>query len=92
MVPLNVTRNYYFISGKRFCFGGMKIAVVVENPPSTPTAAPLNEEIDSQVLISKFSLFNAWTNIFSTSENLFRKTKYLEKKKRNLFMNLFNKI
>lgn len=47
MVPLNVTRNYYFISGKRFCFGGMKIAVLVENPPSTPTAAPLNEEIDS---------------------------------------------
>ncbi|KAJ9147573.1 hypothetical protein P3X46_029719 [Hevea brasiliensis] len=44
VVPLNVTRNYYFISGKGFCFGGMKLAVHVENPPPPPTAAPLNEK------------------------------------------------
>ncbi|KAF2299400.1 hypothetical protein GH714_031836 [Hevea brasiliensis] len=43
VVPLNVTRNYYLISGKGFCFGGMKLAVHVENPPPPPTAASLNE-------------------------------------------------
>lgn len=31
-VSLNMTRNYYFISGKGFCYGGMKVAVRVENP------------------------------------------------------------
>ncbi|KAI5558910.1 hypothetical protein BDE02_17G074100 [Populus trichocarpa] len=36
VVPLNVTRNYYFISGKGFCYGGMKLAVHVENPPPHP--------------------------------------------------------
>ncbi|XP_061358116.1 early nodulin-like protein 17 [Gastrolobium bilobum] len=41
VVPLNVTRDYYFISGKGFCFGGMKIAVHVENPPPPPVAAPI---------------------------------------------------
>ena len=40
VVPLNVTRNYYFISGKGFCFGGMKIAIHVENLPPPPKAAP----------------------------------------------------
>ncbi|XP_015583134.1 lamin-like protein [Ricinus communis] len=44
VVPLNVTRNYYFISGKGFCFGGMKVAIHVENPPPPPTASPLNEK------------------------------------------------
>lgn len=38
VVPLNVTRSYYFVSGKGFCFGGMKIAIHViathvENQP-----------------------------------------------------------
>ncbi|KAK4749210.1 hypothetical protein SAY87_026659 [Trapa incisa] len=41
VVPLNVTRKYYFISGKGFCFSGMKLAVKVENLPP-PTAAPIN--------------------------------------------------
>ncbi|KAI4321346.1 hypothetical protein MLD38_034740 [Melastoma candidum] len=42
VVPLNVTRPYYFISGKGFCYGGMKLAVKVENPPPPPVASPLN--------------------------------------------------
>ena len=40
VVPLNVTRNYYSISGKGFCFGGMKLAVHVENLPPPPKASP----------------------------------------------------
>ena len=47
VVPLNVTRNYYFISGKGFCYGGMKLAVQVANPLPPPTAAPLNEKSGS---------------------------------------------
>lgn len=47
VVPLNVTRNYYFISGKGFCYGGMKLAVHVENPPPPPTASPLDEKSGS---------------------------------------------
>ncbi|OWM64553.1 lamin-like protein [Punica granatum] len=42
VVPLNVTRKYYFISGKGFCFSGMKLAVHVENPPPPPVASPVN--------------------------------------------------
>ncbi|XP_027359295.1 lamin-like protein [Abrus precatorius] len=41
VVPLNVTRDYYFISGKGFCFGGMKIAVHVEKIPPPPKASPI---------------------------------------------------
>ncbi|XAR71271.1 hypothetical protein NMG60_11028456 [Bertholletia excelsa] len=41
VVPLNVTRHYYFISGKGFCYGGMKLAVVVHNPPPPPSALPI---------------------------------------------------
>ncbi|KAK6266823.1 hypothetical protein QUC31_017660 [Theobroma cacao] len=47
VVPLNVTRHYYFISGKGFCYGGMKLAVPVENPPPPPTSSPLNEKSGS---------------------------------------------
>ncbi|XP_021297628.1 lamin-like protein [Herrania umbratica] len=47
VVPLNVTRHYYFISGKGFCYGGMKLAVLVENPPPPPTSSPLNEKSGS---------------------------------------------
>ncbi|KAK9118999.1 hypothetical protein Scep_017092 [Stephania cephalantha] len=39
VVPLNVTRHYYFISGNGFCYGGMKLAVRVENLPPPPKAA-----------------------------------------------------
>ncbi|KAK3413432.1 hypothetical protein EUGRSUZ_I01995 [Eucalyptus grandis] len=41
VVPLNVTRPYYFISGNGFCFGGAKLAINVENPPPPPVASPL---------------------------------------------------
>ncbi|KAF5725383.1 lamin-like protein [Tripterygium wilfordii] len=40
VVHLNVTRHYYFISGKGFCFSGMKLAIRVQNLPPPPTAAP----------------------------------------------------
>lgn len=40
VVPLNVTRNYYFIGGNGFCYGGMKLAVHVENLPPPPAALP----------------------------------------------------
>jgi len=44
VVPFNVTRHYYFISGKGFCFRGMKIAIHVENYPPPPVAAQNNDE------------------------------------------------
>ncbi|XP_022751937.1 lamin-like protein [Durio zibethinus] len=47
VVPLNVTRHSYFISGKGFCYGGMKLAVRVENPPPPPISSPLNEKSGS---------------------------------------------
>lgn len=52
VVPLNVTRTYYFISGKGFCFSGMKIAVHVENPPPPPVSSP--PKSDSWSLSSTF--------------------------------------
>ncbi|RVW80872.1 Lamin-like protein [Vitis vinifera] len=47
VVPLNVTRKYYFLSGKGFCYSGMKIAINVENPPPPPSASPIKESNDS---------------------------------------------
>lgn len=41
VAPLNVTRHYYFISGKGFCYGGMKLGIRVENPPPPPVASPI---------------------------------------------------
>jgi len=55
VVPLNVTRHYYFISGKGFCFGGMKLAVRVENLPPPPKAAP--EKAGATFLSSKGQIF-----------------------------------
>ncbi|CAI9767074.1 unnamed protein product [Fraxinus pennsylvanica] len=40
VVPLNVTKTRYFISGKGFCFGGVKVAIHVEKPPPPPTYSP----------------------------------------------------
>ncbi|XP_010258208.1 PREDICTED: lamin-like protein [Nelumbo nucifera] len=40
VVPLNVTKTYYFISGKGFCYGGMKVAVHVEKLPPPPASLP----------------------------------------------------
>ncbi|KAG8366932.1 hypothetical protein BUALT_Bualt16G0019400 [Buddleja alternifolia] len=31
VVPLNVTKTYYFISGRGFCYGGMKVAIQVKS-------------------------------------------------------------
>lgn len=39
VVPLNVTRGYYFVSGRGFCYGGMKMVIHVENPSPPPVAA-----------------------------------------------------
>ncbi|PIN00551.1 hypothetical protein CDL12_26947 [Handroanthus impetiginosus] len=44
VVPLNITKTYYFISGKGFCFGGMKVAIHVENPPPPPTSSPIRSD------------------------------------------------
>ncbi|KAK4367574.1 hypothetical protein RND71_011366 [Anisodus tanguticus] len=41
VVPLNVTKTYYFASGKGFCYGGMKVAIHVENTPPPPKSAPV---------------------------------------------------
>ncbi|KAL2532046.1 Lamin-like protein [Abeliophyllum distichum] len=49
VVPLNVTKTYYFISGKGFCFGGMKVAVHVEKPPPPPTASPQKSDSPSSL-------------------------------------------
>ncbi|KAG2714189.1 hypothetical protein I3843_03G017600 [Carya illinoinensis] len=53
VIPLNVTRHYYIISGKGFCYGGMKLAILVENPPPPPTSSPLNNTNSSPSLISR---------------------------------------
>ena len=37
---LKDTRPYYFISGRGFCFHGMKVAVNVEDLPPAPAPAP----------------------------------------------------
>ena len=69
VVPLNVTRPYYFISGKGFCYGGMKLAIHVENPPPPPSASPLNEKSNAPrptsyrgqfVLPAVFAIGAAW--------------------------------
>ncbi|KAI3987736.1 hypothetical protein MKX01_028470 [Papaver californicum] len=41
LVPLNVAKHYYFISGHGFCYGRIKLAVHVINPPAPPKAAPV---------------------------------------------------
>ncbi|XP_010258817.1 PREDICTED: lamin-like protein [Nelumbo nucifera] len=47
VVPLNVTMMYYFISGKGFCYRGMKLAVQVENLPPPPPSFPANNKINA---------------------------------------------
>lgn len=39
VVPLNVTKTYYFASSGGFCYGGMKVAIHVEKAPPPPKAA-----------------------------------------------------
>ncbi|XAR51700.1 hypothetical protein NMG60_11006411 [Bertholletia excelsa] len=66
VVPLNVTKVYYFISGKGFCYGGMKVAIPVENPPPPPVAAPVKAgasifTLRSQVVIpAVFAVAAVW--------------------------------
>ncbi|KAF5184163.1 Early nodulin-like protein [Thalictrum thalictroides] len=38
---LNHSITYYFISGGGYCYHGMKLAVLVQNPPQPPAQAPL---------------------------------------------------
>ncbi|CAI9109766.1 OLC1v1009661C1 [Oldenlandia corymbosa var. corymbosa] len=52
VVPLNVTRTYYFISGKGFCYSGMKFEVHVEKAPPPPSASP--KKSASSSLLSSF--------------------------------------
>ncbi|GKU97283.1 hypothetical protein SLEP1_g10450 [Rubroshorea leprosula] len=49
VVPLNVTRHYYIVSGKGFCYGGMKLALRVENPPPPPRASPVKSASPSSI-------------------------------------------
>ncbi|GAB2299303.1 hypothetical protein Dimus_033375 [Dionaea muscipula] len=42
LIPLNVTKHYYIISGKGFCYGGMKLAINVHNAPPPPPAAQID--------------------------------------------------
>ncbi|GMH19353.1 hypothetical protein Nepgr_021197 [Nepenthes gracilis] len=44
LIPLNVTKHYYIISGKGFCYGGMKLAINVANPPPPPSASPVTSD------------------------------------------------
>ncbi|XP_044480116.1 lamin-like protein [Mangifera indica] len=68
VVPLNVTRNYYFVSGKGFCYGGMKLAVHVINPPPPPVASPVKSSSPSLyqcniVLTSLFAVGALWDTL-----------------------------
>ncbi|KAI3858477.1 hypothetical protein MKW92_015571 [Papaver armeniacum] len=64
VVPLNVTKHYYFISGHGFCYGGMKLAVHVLNPPPPPRAAPVKSDSAPSAsfgLRSAMAFVAAWT-------------------------------
>ena len=53
VVPLNITKTYYFISGKGFCYGGVKVAIHVENLPPPPASLPQKSDSPS-LLLSTF--------------------------------------
>lgn len=71
VVPLNVTRHYYFISSKGFCYGGMKLAVKVEKLPPPPQSSPLGEKSSGSiftyrsqfVLPAVFAIGAAWDTL-----------------------------
>ncbi|GAB4827324.1 hypothetical protein Ancab_034211 [Ancistrocladus abbreviatus] len=70
VVPLNVTKHRYFISGKGFCYGGMKLAINVEKPPPPPSAAPIKSYSSSMtsyhshvVVPVAFALAAAWDSL-----------------------------
>lgn len=64
VVPLNTTRHRYFVSGKGFCYGGMKLSVRVEKPPPPPRAAPVKSGATSYrstfVLPLAFAIGAVW--------------------------------
>ncbi|KAF9626457.1 hypothetical protein IFM89_034391 [Coptis chinensis] len=69
VVPLNVTRPYYFISGNGFCYGGMKLALFVSKPPPPPTSSPSKNgsPLESGCRIvtrAAFALAAVWALIF----------------------------
>ncbi|KAL2335471.1 hypothetical protein Fmac_016684 [Flemingia macrophylla] len=68
VVPLNVTKTYYLVSGNGFCFSGMKVAVHVEKLPPPPKASPIKSGASTlfsstgQILLMPlvFSIGAAW--------------------------------
>ncbi|KAG9159616.1 hypothetical protein Leryth_013608 [Lithospermum erythrorhizon] len=69
VVPLNVTKTYYFISGKGSCYSGMKVAIPVHNPPPPPSSAPvksasvphLSSSLKGRILVSSlFTIAAVW--------------------------------
>ncbi|XP_057795805.1 early nodulin-like protein 17 [Salvia miltiorrhiza] len=65
VVPLNVTKTFFFISGKGFCFGGMKVAIHVEKPPPPPSSSPIKSSsppsLRSRVFVpALFAVAAAW--------------------------------
>ncbi|XP_057769609.1 early nodulin-like protein 17 [Salvia miltiorrhiza] len=65
VVPLNVTKTFYFISGKGFCFSGMKVAIHVEKPPPPPSSSPIKSSsppsLRSRVFVpALFAVAAAW--------------------------------
>lgn len=41
VVQLNEVRPYYYLSGRGFCWGGMKVAIFVQEAPPPPAQPPL---------------------------------------------------
>ncbi|KAI3833926.1 hypothetical protein MKW92_007896 [Papaver armeniacum] len=38
LVPLHITKTYYFISGNEYCFDGVKLSVSIQDPPPPPSS------------------------------------------------------
>ncbi|XP_004232193.1 early nodulin-like protein 17 [Solanum lycopersicum] len=65
VVPLNVTKTYYFASGKGYCYGGMKVAIHVEKAPPPPKAAPVRSS--STNLLNSFKAQIMIPALFATA-------------------------
>ncbi|KAG6398355.1 hypothetical protein SASPL_139813 [Salvia splendens] len=72
VVPLNVTKTFYFVSGKGYCYGGMKVAIHVEKgaPPPAVSAVKSNSPLSlpsalrSSVFIpAVFAAAAAWDSL-----------------------------
>lgn len=71
VVPLNVTKTYYFVSGNGFCYGGMKVAIHVEKLPPPPSSLPhkngspslLLSTVRGQILVpALFAIAAVWNS------------------------------